>query len=38
MDLGRIIMWLVVAWIVIWALNHGMEVSNFVHSFVNSAK
>jgi hypothetical protein len=38
MDLGRIIFYVVVAWIILWALNHGAEVASFFHSFVNSTK
>jgi hypothetical protein len=36
--LGRIVFWLVVAWLVIWAINHQAEVTGWIHAFTSSAQ
>jgi len=35
---GRIVFWVVVAWLVIWGVSHQAEVTGWIHSFVSSAQ
>jgi hypothetical protein len=36
--IGRIVFWLVVVWIVVWAIHHQPEVTGWINSFLGSAQ
>lgn len=36
--IGRIVFWIVVAWIVLWGLHHIPEVQNVLNQFISSTR